>query len=50
MKRSRIKFALAVATVGVLGVGTIALASDGDDRERLTGYEEVPALSTPGRG
>lgn len=51
MKRARIKIALAVATAGVLGVGTVAMASDGDDqRERLTGYEEVPALSTPGVG
>ena len=51
MKRARIKIALAVATAGVLGVGTVAMASDGgDQRERLTGYEEVPALSTPGVG
>ncbi len=50
MKRARIKFALAVAAVGVLGVGTVAVAADGSDSERLTGYEEVPALSTPGVG
>ena len=51
MKRARIKIALAVATAGVLGVGTVAMASaGGDPRERLTGYEEVPALSTPGVG
>ena len=51
MKRARIKIALAVATAGVLGLGTVAMASDGDDeRETLTGYEEVPALSTPGVG
>ena len=51
MKRARIKIALAVATAGVLGVGTVAMASDGgDQQERLTGYEEVPALSTPGVG
>jgi hypothetical protein len=52
VKRARIKIALAVATAGVLGVGTVAMASDGggDQRERLTGYEEVPALSTPGVG
>jgi CHRD domain len=51
MKRARIKIALAVAAAGVLGVGTVAMASDGgDQRERLTGYEEVPAISTPGVG
>jgi hypothetical protein len=51
VKRARIKIALAVATAGVLGVGTVAMASDGGDQgERLTGYEEVPALSTPGVG
>ena len=53
MKRTRVRIALAAAVVGVLGVagaGTIALASDGNDRERLTGYEEVPAISTLGTG
>jgi hypothetical protein len=51
VKRARIKIALAVATAGVLGLGTVAMASDGgDERETLTGYEEVPALSTPGVG
>jgi CHRD domain len=51
VKRARIKIALAVATAGVLGVGTVAMASDrSDQREALTGYEEVPALSTPGVG
>jgi CHRD domain len=52
VKRARIKIALAVATAGVLGVGTVAMASAGSDdqRERLTGYEEVPAISTPGVG
>jgi CHRD domain len=53
VKGLRFKIALAAAVVGVLGVagaGTIALASDGNDRETLTGYEEVPALSTLGVG
>jgi hypothetical protein len=51
VKKARIKIALAVATAGVLGVGTVAMASDGSDQqETLTGYEEVPALSTPGVG
>ena len=51
MKRARIKIALAVATAGVLGLGTVAMASGrNNERETLTGYEEVPALSTPGVG
>jgi CHRD domain len=51
VKKARIKIAIAVATAGVLGVGTVAMASDGSDQqETLTGYEEVPALSTPGVG
>jgi len=49
--RTRIRLALAVAVVGVLGAGSVAAAGGGDDvRETLTGYEEVPALSTPGVG
>jgi hypothetical protein len=51
VKRARIKIALAVAAAGVVGLGTVAMASDGsNERETLTGYEEVPALSTPGVG
>ena len=53
MKGLRVRIALAAAAAGVLGVagaGTIALASDHGDRETLTGYEEVPALSTLGVG
>jgi hypothetical protein len=51
VKRARIKIALAVATAGVLGLGTVAMASDGNnERETLTGFEEFPALSTPGVG
>lgn len=51
MKRARIKIALAVAAAGVVGLGTVAMASDGgNERVTLTGYEEVPALSTPGVG
>jgi hypothetical protein len=50
VKRARIKLALAVAAAGVLGVGGVALANDGGAKEKLTGYEEVPALSTPGNG
>jgi hypothetical protein len=39
-----------------LGIGTVASAHDGNGHrstkfsERLSGYEEVPALSTPGNG
>jgi CHRD domain len=50
VNRARIKLALAVAAAGVLGAGGVALAADGGDRVTLTGYEEVPALSTPGVG
>lgn len=42
---------LLVATTAVLGVGAVAVAGGGGDlKETLTGYEEVPALSTPGVG
>jgi hypothetical protein len=47
---ARIKFAIAVAAAGVLGVGASAVAANESGSERLTGYEEVPALSTPGEG
>jgi hypothetical protein len=47
---TRIKIALGVAAAGIVGAGTMAVASGGGDREVLTGYEEVPALSTPGNG
>ena len=53
MKRSHFKIALAVAAVTAVGAGagTVATASSGSgNRETLTGYEEVPALSTPGVG
>jgi hypothetical protein len=50
--RRRIQLAGAVALLAVLGVVGAAIATGGDSkiRERLTGYEEVPALSTPGNG
>lgn len=50
--RFRTKFALTVGTMAGLGVGTVAVASDGDTqiRERLSSFEEVPALATPGKG
>ena len=52
MKQRRIKVAGAVAAACAFGVGAVALADDGrrNFRESLSGYEEVPALSTPGVG
>jgi hypothetical protein len=47
---ARVKFAAAVAILAVIGMGTAAVADDVRARETLTGYEEVPALSTPGVG
>jgi hypothetical protein len=50
--RRRIQLAGAVALLAVLGVVGAAIATGGDSkiRERLTGYQEVPALSTTGNG
>jgi hypothetical protein len=53
MKGLRVKLALAVATAGALAIGivAVAVANEGNGiSESLTGYEEVPALSTPGVG
>jgi hypothetical protein len=53
MKRLRVKLALAVVAAGALAIGiaTVAMAGGGKSiREQLTGYQEVPALSTPGVG
>src|SRR4051812_34587204 len=51
MKSLRVKLAAGVAVLGVAGVSTAATAHD---RSRfaasLTGYEEVPTLSTQGNG
>ena len=51
MKSLRVKLAVGVAVLGLAGVGTAAIAHD---RSRfnasLTGYEEVPTLSTQGVG
>jgi hypothetical protein len=50
-RRRRIKFALAVVSATVLGVGAVAWANSGRGiDENLSGFEEVPALSTPGVG
>ena len=49
---ARAKLAVGVGAVTALGVaGAVALAQGGRDfKERLTGYQEVPALSTSGNG
>jgi CHRD domain len=47
---ARVKFAAAVAILAVIGMGTAAVADNVRARETLSGYEEVPALSTPGVG
>ena len=49
---ARAKLAAGVGTVTALGaVGAVALAQGGGDFSgRLTGYQEVPALSTSGHG
>jgi len=50
--RNRLILAAAVAAIGVVGVIAVAVASGGGDRarEKLTGYEEIPTLSTSGEG
>jgi hypothetical protein len=50
--RRRLQLAGAVALLAVLGVVGAAVAGGGGQRisERLTGYEEVPTLSTPAKG
>src|SRR5256885_8751446 len=53
MKRLRGKLALAVVAVGAVAIGIVTVAGAGGGksiREQLTGYQEVPALSTPGVG
>jgi CHRD domain-containing protein len=53
MKGLRVRLALAVAAAGALAIGIATVAAAGGAsslREKLTGYEEVPALSTPGGG
>jgi len=46
------RIGLGVAAVGVLGVGAVAFAHDDSQsvRERLSGFQEVPAISTTGSG
>ena len=50
MKKVRVKLAIAVAGAVVLGIAAVAVAADGGRREKLSGFQEVPALSTPGVG
>jgi CHRD domain len=52
VKNARVKLAIAAVVVGALTVGAAAVATGGGHKikEKLTGYEEVPALSTPGSG
>jgi hypothetical protein len=47
---TRVKFAAVVAIAALIGIGTIAAADNVRARETLTGYQEFPALSTPGIG
>ena len=50
--RRSVRIAACIVGVSVLGIGAAATASDSSRgfSERLTGYEEVPALSTTGKG
>ncbi len=51
MRNARVKLAVTAAVVGALTVGAAAIATgDHKLKETLTGYQEVPALSTPGTG
>lgn len=51
MRRTRVKLAIAVAVLGVVVTTTAAVAGGGGKtKANLSGYEEVPALSTPGVG
>jgi CHRD domain-containing protein len=53
MKTLRVKLALAFLAVAALSIAVVAIAAANGDhgvREKLTGYQEVPALSTTGHG
>jgi CHRD domain len=50
VRRTRAAVAAVVTAAVVLGAGVVAVAADDVDDEELTGYEEVPALSTRGGG
>jgi CHRD domain len=53
MKTLRVKLALAIGVVAVLAVAVVTIAAARGAhgiREKLTGYQEFPALSTTGQG
>ena len=51
MSRRRLKLVLAIGVMSLLGAVGVAIATGGRDvRERLSGYEEVPTLSSPASG
>ena len=53
MKTFRVKLALALGAVAALSIAVVAIAAAHGDhgiKEKLTSYQEVPALSTPGQG
>ena len=51
MNRRTLKLVLAIGLMSLLGAVGVAVATGGRDiRERLTGYEEVPTLSSPASG
>jgi len=51
VSRRKLQLVLAVGVMALLGAVGVAVATGGRDvRERLTGYEEVPTLSTPAHG
>jgi CHRD domain len=51
VSRRKLQLVLVFGLVSLLGAVGVAVATGGRDiRERLTGYEEVPTLSTPANG
>ena len=51
MNRRRLQLVLAVGVMSLLAAVGVAVATGGRDiRERLSGYEEVPTLSSPASG
>jgi hypothetical protein len=53
MRNARVKLAVAVAVLGAMVVAVTAAVAGNDDgriRERLSGYQEVPAISTAAHG
>jgi CHRD domain len=52
VNRRRLQLVLALGVLGLLGAVGVAVAGGGggEFRERLTGYEEVPAVSTAASG